>query len=286
MDKRVIVAIALCLGVLIVWTQLFSPPPKPAVQTPVATSPAGGDAGQAAGAGAAPAAAGATPARGRNRCGAGRQSPRASGRAADAARALRVLQPGRHAGARPAAREAVPRQAQRSEHRPRSRARGERPGHAVPHLVLRVGADDAGRWRLGGVASPRPTRWSSPPTAATSTSRSATVWTRRSYRLYLDVVLSNRGDAPVNHNLAIAADGPAGSRQARRRHLLGRCRPTCRRRSVTSTVKVERESIEGLTQTPKVHSRRGHVGRDGREVLPAVGGAVRGAARAGTGRAP
>ena len=41
MDKRVIVAIALCLGVLIVWTQLFSPPPKPPVQPPVATSPAG-----------------------------------------------------------------------------------------------------------------------------------------------------------------------------------------------------------------------------------------------------
>ena len=27
------------------------------------------------------------------------------------------------------------------------------------------------------------------------------------YRLYLDVVLSNRGDAPVNHNLAIAVTG-------------------------------------------------------------------------------
>ena len=36
MDKRVIVAIALCLGVLIVWTQFF-PPTAAAGTAPVAT---------------------------------------------------------------------------------------------------------------------------------------------------------------------------------------------------------------------------------------------------------
>jgi len=72
------------------------------------------------------------------------------------------------------------------------------------------------------------------------------------YRLSLDVVLSNRGDAPVNHNLAIV--------------VTGRQDPEKRGGGIFSAVSanvssalcfvngsVTRESIESLTQTPKTH---------------------------------
>src|SRR4029079_17257385 len=40
MDKRAGIAIALCIGVFILWTQLFSPPPQPhAPAAPPATGP-------------------------------------------------------------------------------------------------------------------------------------------------------------------------------------------------------------------------------------------------------
>src|SRR5580765_6400828 len=42
MEKRVVVAIGLCIGVLILWTQLFPPPkpPAPAAPPPGQTAPA------------------------------------------------------------------------------------------------------------------------------------------------------------------------------------------------------------------------------------------------------
>ena len=38
MDKRVIVAIVLCVGILALWAKLF-PPPQPSKPAPVATAP-------------------------------------------------------------------------------------------------------------------------------------------------------------------------------------------------------------------------------------------------------
>jgi YidC/Oxa1 family membrane protein insertase len=68
MEKRVLIAIALCIGVLILWTQLFSPPPptpQPPAPAPAPgqTAPVPGQAGQAAPP-AAPAAPGAPAAAG------------------------------------------------------------------------------------------------------------------------------------------------------------------------------------------------------------------------------
>ena len=55
MEKRVVVAIGLCIGVLILWTQLF-PPPKPVAPPPAQTAPAAAPVAQPSPAAGAPAA--------------------------------------------------------------------------------------------------------------------------------------------------------------------------------------------------------------------------------------
>src|SRR3954451_2763523 len=63
MEKRVVIAIGLCIGVLILWTQLFPPPkpPAPAAAPPGQTAPATAPVAQPSGAPAGPGGAGAPP---------------------------------------------------------------------------------------------------------------------------------------------------------------------------------------------------------------------------------
>ena len=248
MDKRVIVAIALCLGVLIVWTQLFSPPPKPPVQPPVATSPAGADAGQAAGTAAAPA---------------GGAAPTAPGGAAAPVtnrpeRQVELVTPNvrfvfSSLGATLA--HAYLREKQFLD-KPSDPNTG--------HDVVRAANSQEMPFRIAfleGVATPPDGAWEVTQPAADTVvfaADSGNVHIEKRYRadttryrLYLDVVVSNRGDAPVNHNLAIA--------------VTGRQDPDKRGGGIFSAVSantasavcyvngsVERESIEGLT--PKTHN--------------------------------
>ena len=246
MDKRVIVAIALCLGVLIVWTQLFSPPPKP--QAPVATAPAGGDAGQATGAAAAPPAAAGAPA--------------APGTAAAAAvnrpeRQIELLTPNvrfvfSSLGGTLVHATLLEKQFLDNTDAPSS-----------GHDLVRAANSQEAAFRLSfpeGVTVPPDGAWEvtqpSPDTVVFAAD-SGNVHIEKRYRadatrylLSLNVVLSNRGDAPVNHNLAIA--------------LPGRQDPGKRGGGIFSAVsanvssalcffngEVKRESIESLTQTPK-----------------------------------
>jgi len=245
MDKRVIIAIALCLGVLVVWTQLFSPPPKPAGQPPVATSPTGTDAGQAAtppGGAAAPAPSG----------GAAAVTNRPE-------RQVEVLTPNvrfvfSSLGATLA-------HAQLREKQFLDKPGDPNTGHDVvraangQELPLHISF-------LEGLATPPDGAWEvTQPSADTvvfaADSGNVHIEKRyradaKHYRLSLDVVLSNRGDAPVNHNLAIV--------------VTGRQDPEKRGGGIFSAVSanvssalcfvngsVTRESIESLTQTPKTH---------------------------------
>src|SRR6186713_522951 len=193
MDKRVIIAIALCLGVLVVWTQLFSPPPKPAGQPPVATSPTGTDAGQAAtppGGAAAPAPSG----------GAAAVTNRPE-------RQVEVLTPNvrfvfSSLGATLA-------HAQLREKQFLDKPGDPNTGHDVvraanrQELPLHISF-------LVGLATPPDGAWEvTQPSADTvvfaADSGNVHIEKRyradvKRYRLSLDVVLSNRGDAPVNHN--------------------------------------------------------------------------------------
>ena len=140
----------------------------------------------------------------------------------DARGPLRVLQPGRDAGARAAAREAVPRRRRTIRQRPRRRAHDRRRGrpaaHAFPSRASRRRAD--GAWevepagaRRGGVRGRRRhrphrealPRWTRPATACSWTSSSPTAATRR-----------------VGSKLVAVGRRPPGSRQAGRRLLLGR----------------------------------------------------------------
>ena len=221
------------------------PPPATAPAAPAAPAPAPA-AGSAAPAPARPAAPVVEPAR-------------APGRAVDARGPLRVLQPGRDAGARAAARDAVPRRHRRSERAAttscaRWTARTRRCARRSPTPGSRRPPTAPGRR-----ASRRRTRSCSRPTAATSTSRSATAPTQARYRLHLDVVVTNRGDAPVEQQPGAGGDRPAGPGQARRRVLLGRVGQHRRRWSATSTASVERKAIEKLAQEPIRTNGRGAV---------------------------
>ena len=250
MDKRVIIAIALCLGVLVVWTQLFSPPPKPAAQPPVATSPTGADAGQAAGASTAPAGGAAVAAAGG---GAAAVTNRPE-------RQVEVLTPNvrfvfSSLGATLA-------HAQLREKQFLDKPGDPNTGHDVvraangQQLPLHIDF-------VEGLATPPDGAWDVMPQTSADTvvfaadSGNVHIEKRyradaKSYRVSLDVVLSNRGDAPVNHNLAIA--------------VTGRQDPERRGGGIFSAVSanvssalcfvngsVTRESIESLTQTPKTH---------------------------------
>src|SRR5688572_20127309 len=250
MDKRVIVAIALCLGVLIVWTQLFSPPPKAPVQPPVATSPAGADAGQASGATPAPAGGAVATAP------AGAPAPVTN----RPERQVELLTPNvrfvfSSLGATLA-------HAQLREKQFLDKPSDPNTGHDVVHaanaqeMPFRISF-------LEGLPTPADGAWEvTQPTPDTvvfaADSGNVHIEKRyraepKRYRLSLDVVLSNRGDAPVNHNLAIA--------------VTGRQHPDKRGGGIFSAMSadvasalcfvngsVERESIEGLTQTPKTHN--------------------------------
>jgi YidC/Oxa1 family membrane protein insertase len=245
MEKRVIVAIALCIGVLVVWTQLFSPPP-PAPKPP---APVAADGGQAAGTPAAPTAAA--------------PGPNA------AAPAPVVNRPERQVelttpevnfvfsslGATLV--HARLREAQFIDDPPDKPVRG--------HDVVRAVDAKEAPFRLSfpkaAFAPPGDGAWEvsqpAPDTVVFSADSGTTHIEKRfradktRYRLHLDVVIANRGEAPVDHNLAIA--------------VTGRQDPNKRGGGIFSAVsanvasvvcdvngEVERESIEGLeAKAPK-----------------------------------
>jgi YidC/Oxa1 family membrane protein insertase len=250
MDKRVIVAIALCLGVLIVWTQLFSPPPKPPAP-PVATSPAGADGGQAAGAPAAPVGGATAPA-----AAPGTATAPVTNRPEQK---LELMTPNvrfvfSSLGGTLAHAKLLEKQFLDNPKDP-----------TTGHDIVRAANSQERPFRISfleGLTAPPDGAWEvSQPTPDTVVfaADSGNVHIEKRYRadtaryrLSLDVVLSNRGDAPVNHNLAISVNG----RQDPDKRGGGIFSAVSA--NVASTVcyvngKVERESIEGLTTTPKTH---------------------------------
>ena len=159
MEKRVILAIGLCVGVLLIWTSFF-PPPKPT--PPAATAPVAG--ADHAGACARGAAADAAPGAAADAAGAaaarpaGHEPARAAGRAPDARRPLRLLQPGRDPGARAAARASSSSTTQgRSGQRPRPRAHDRRRRRPAADRVPEQGIPDAAPTAPGRRASRPPT---------------------------------------------------------------------------------------------------------------------------------
>ena len=143
MEKRVILAIGLCVAVMIAWTKFFPvrpPTPAPVAQTAPAATPRGGQ----------------TDRRwrtfgpvGRPRGRADHQSPRAEGRARYARRSVRVLQPGRDPSARRAAQREVPRPTAGRGQRARSGGDFGFPGGPAADDLPEVGISRTGRRFLG-----------------------------------------------------------------------------------------------------------------------------------------
>ncbi len=76
------------------------------------------------------------------------------------------------------------------------------------------------------------------------------------YRLQLDVVVTNRGDAPVEQHLVLAVTGRQDPDKKGGGFFVWRRRPTSRRRSATRTATSSRNAIEKLDKDPiKVDKR-------------------------------
>ena len=271
---------ALSVGVVILWTQLFpTQPPAPPPAAPVT--------GSRAAPGTAPAPAPAAPAAGTpgapaDKAGGAGESARAAAGAVDARGALRVLQPGRDAGARAIASGSNSARTRRIRRRPATTWCAPRtppmPRCASP---FRLRASRRRPTAPGKRASRRPTRSCSRPTSAPSTSRSATADKAR-YRLQFDVVVANRGTGTIGSKLAVSVTAPrtptsvaAASSRA--------YRPTCRPRSVSSTAASNASRSRACTRARSGQGRDGAVDRGGREVpLARRGSLSRGAARART----
>ena len=137
----------------------------------------------------------------------------------------------------------------------------------------------------GKRASRRPTRSCSRPTSAPSTSRSATALDKARYRLQFDVVVANRGDAARSvaswRCRSAAARTPTSAAAASSRA----CRPTSRRRSASSTAASNASRSRAWHRSP-IQDKVGTVqlDRDRREVLPARRGSL--SRGAGPSRAP
>ena len=209
MDKRVLVAIGLCIGVLILWTQLF-PPPPPQQQTP---APAPGQTAPAPAPGtppAAPAVPGAPTA-----AGTGTTPPAAP--AADRPETLVEL-------ATPdvrfvfSSRGGTLVHAQLKEKQFQEKKQKDAP--PVPHDVVR--ATDAADAPLriafpSGIPTPPDGAWevSQPaPDAVVFTADAGNVHIEKRYRLdkaryrlQLDVVVANRGDTVVGSTLVLSIGG-------------------------------------------------------------------------------
>ena len=273
MEKRVVLAIALCVGVLLIW-QTFFPPPQAA--PPAATAPVAGQNTPAPAPGAPP--------------------PRVAGRAPPTRRPVQRHGPRSRTGPSgcveiptpdvnyvfsslggtlvhaQAAREAVPRRRKAIRTAATTSCARTDAANAPLRIAFPTRASPRRPTAPGRRASRRPTRSCSRPTSATSTSRSATASTRRATGCSSTSWSPNRGDA------ASAARWPcrsaAGRIPTRRAAASSRaCRPTSRRRSATTRAATTDRQVdrEPRARSPITATRRtGHrLDRDRREVLPA-----------------
>ena len=203
------------------------------------------------------------------------ESARAAGRAVDARGALRVLQPGRDAGARAAAREAVPRRPEESGDRPRRRARQRR--RQMPRCAsrsrLRLPTPADGAWEVS-----QPT-----PDTVVFAADVGTVHIEKRYRLGqgpLSAAAGRRASPTAAtrrsvSKLAVSVERPPRTPTSAAAASSRACRPTSRRRSASSTAASSASRSRAWRKSP-IADKGGTVAvdRDGREVLPARRGSL------------
>ena len=240
MDKRIIVAAGLCFVVMIVWTKLFP------VQRPAAAHAAQSVPAAATQAKAPP----RRPCRPRPSGGAGHQPARAVGRDRHAGRQVRLLQPGRNAGARPAAEREVRRPAGRSVERPRpggARRIRRRPPCGPPSRTPAFPPPPTAPGRCGAPIRGRSSFATD--TGSAHIEKRYTVDTTR-YRLQLDVSIANRSAQPIDQHLTIALAGRQDPEKRGGGFFAGLVGQHRLRALYVDDDKVERKAIDKLGKDP------------------------------------
>ena len=259
MDKRTLIAIGLCIGVLIVWTQLFSPKPENKLQAPSSPSPdraGGGSNGAALDRAGRPDAAGRRSGGGRARGG----LARASGRARPRPQVRFVL----------SSRGGTLVHAQLREKQFLDRDNDPASGHDVVRATDAADAPLRTQFPGSGFPTPADGAWEvsqpAPDTVVFAADVGAVHIEKRyrldkpRYRLLLDVVVANRGDAPLFSKLLLSIGGRQDPDKRGGGFFSGVSA------SVSSALcyvngKVERKSIENLAKdTLKAEDGTGTVG--------------------------